>query len=146
MIHMLTVIFICVTLDVRRKTIYEYHRVELLKTKITNTTAVEMMPLPSKPIKTHTNMQIHKITLKYKCHVPYTVSFFLNIWNFYILVYTNRHSTHVYEKESSSCSAWALSLQKLLAIKNIFVLILSRIAGFCLQHYVHSFSPCETTI
>lgn len=35
-------------LDVRRRTIYEYHRVELTKTKITNSTAVEMMPLPSK--------------------------------------------------------------------------------------------------
>ena len=34
--------------DVRRRTIYEYHRVELTKTKITNSTAVEMMPLPSK--------------------------------------------------------------------------------------------------
>ncbi|MCI4377630.1 hypothetical protein PGIGA_G00205610 [Pangasianodon gigas] len=33
--------------NVRRKTIYEYHRVELLKTKITNSTAVEMMPLPT---------------------------------------------------------------------------------------------------
>ncbi|KAK3567476.1 hypothetical protein QTP86_019977, partial [Hemibagrus guttatus] len=33
--------------DVRRKTIYEYHRVELLKTKITNSTAVEMVPLPT---------------------------------------------------------------------------------------------------
>ncbi|XP_056317931.1 plexin domain-containing protein 2 [Danio aesculapii] len=33
--------------NVRRKTIYEYHRVELLKTKITNTTAVEMIPLPT---------------------------------------------------------------------------------------------------
>ncbi|KAI4899925.1 hypothetical protein NFI96_010929 [Prochilodus magdalenae] len=33
--------------DVRRKTIYEYHRVELPKTKITNSTAVEMMPLPT---------------------------------------------------------------------------------------------------
>lgn len=35
-------------IDVRRRTIYEYHRVELTKTKITNSTAVEMMPLPSK--------------------------------------------------------------------------------------------------
>uniref|UniRef100_A0A672S3J2 Plexin domain-containing protein 2-like n=1 Tax=Sinocyclocheilus grahami TaxID=75366 RepID=A0A672S3J2_SINGR len=34
--------------NVRRKTIYEYHRVELLKTKITSSTAVEMMPLSSK--------------------------------------------------------------------------------------------------
>uniref|UniRef100_A0A8C1Z790 Plexin domain containing 2 n=1 Tax=Cyprinus carpio TaxID=7962 RepID=A0A8C1Z790_CYPCA len=33
--------------NVRRKTIYEYHRVELLKTKITSGTAVEMMPLPT---------------------------------------------------------------------------------------------------
>ncbi|XP_052417814.1 plexin domain-containing protein 2 [Carassius gibelio] len=33
--------------NVRRKTIYEYHRVELLKTKITSSTAVEMMPLPT---------------------------------------------------------------------------------------------------
>ncbi|XP_007230375.3 plexin domain-containing protein 2 [Astyanax mexicanus] len=33
--------------NVRRKTIYEYHRVELLKTKITNSTAVQMMPLPT---------------------------------------------------------------------------------------------------
>ncbi|CAB1349503.1 unnamed protein product, partial [Coregonus sp. 'balchen'] len=32
--------------NVRRRTIYEYHRVELTKTKITNSTAVEMMPLP----------------------------------------------------------------------------------------------------
>ncbi|TNN57940.1 Plexin domain-containing protein 2 [Liparis tanakae] len=31
--------------NVRRRTIYEYHRVELTKTKITNSTAVEMMPL-----------------------------------------------------------------------------------------------------
>ncbi|XP_056290583.1 plexin domain-containing protein 2 isoform X2 [Pseudoliparis swirei] len=31
--------------NVRRRTIYEYHRVELIKTKITNSTAVEMMPL-----------------------------------------------------------------------------------------------------
>lgn len=35
------------TTDVRRRTIYEYHRVELTKTKITNSTAVEMTPLPS---------------------------------------------------------------------------------------------------
>lgn len=34
--------------DVRRRTIYEYHRVELLKSKIANVTAVEMLPLPSK--------------------------------------------------------------------------------------------------
>ncbi|XP_061095988.1 plexin domain-containing protein 2-like [Conger conger] len=33
--------------NVRRRTIYEYHRVELLKTKITNLTAVEMIPLPT---------------------------------------------------------------------------------------------------
>ncbi|XP_059369684.1 plexin domain-containing protein 2-like [Carassius carassius] len=33
--------------NVRRKTIYEYHRVELLKTKITSSTAVEIMPLPT---------------------------------------------------------------------------------------------------
>ncbi|XP_051267303.1 plexin domain-containing protein 2 [Dicentrarchus labrax] len=33
--------------NVRRRTIYEYHRVELTKTKITNSTAVEMMPLPT---------------------------------------------------------------------------------------------------
>uniref|UniRef100_A0A4W4DUS1 PSI domain-containing protein n=2 Tax=Electrophorus electricus TaxID=8005 RepID=A0A4W4DUS1_ELEEL len=33
--------------NVRRKTIYEYHRVELLKTRITNNTAVEMTPLPT---------------------------------------------------------------------------------------------------
>ncbi|XP_066579482.1 plexin domain-containing protein 2 isoform X2 [Amia ocellicauda] len=33
--------------NVRRRTIYEYHRVELLKTKITNSSAVEMMPLPT---------------------------------------------------------------------------------------------------
>ncbi|XP_064188905.1 plexin domain-containing protein 2 isoform X1 [Anguilla rostrata] len=33
--------------NVRRRTIYEYHRVELLKTKITNFTAVEMIPLPT---------------------------------------------------------------------------------------------------
>lgn len=33
--------------NVRRRTIYEYHRVELAKTRITNSTAVEMMPLPT---------------------------------------------------------------------------------------------------
>uniref|UniRef100_A0A7N8XY43 Plexin domain containing 2 n=1 Tax=Mastacembelus armatus TaxID=205130 RepID=A0A7N8XY43_9TELE len=33
--------------NVKRRTIYEYHRVELTKTKITNSTAVEMMPLPT---------------------------------------------------------------------------------------------------
>ncbi|XP_063730065.1 plexin domain-containing protein 2 isoform X2 [Eleginops maclovinus] len=33
--------------NVRRRTIYEYHRVELTKTKITNSTAVEIMPLPT---------------------------------------------------------------------------------------------------
>ncbi|KAL1280452.1 hypothetical protein QQF64_015052 [Cirrhinus molitorella] len=31
----------------RRRTIYEYHRVELLKSKIANVTAVEMLPLPT---------------------------------------------------------------------------------------------------
>lgn len=36
------------TIDVRRRTIYEYHRVELTKTRITNATAVEITPLPSK--------------------------------------------------------------------------------------------------
>lgn len=34
--------------DVRRRTIYEYHRVELQMSKITNLSAVEMIPLPSK--------------------------------------------------------------------------------------------------
>lgn len=34
--------------DVRRRTIYEYHRVELQMSKITNLSAVEMTPLPSK--------------------------------------------------------------------------------------------------
>ncbi|XP_062297817.1 plexin domain-containing protein 2 [Scomber scombrus] len=33
--------------NVRRRTIYEYHRVELTKTRITNSTAVEMFPLPT---------------------------------------------------------------------------------------------------
>ncbi|XP_035981602.1 plexin domain-containing protein 2 [Fundulus heteroclitus] len=33
--------------NVRRRTIYEYHRVELTKTRITNSSAVEMMPLPT---------------------------------------------------------------------------------------------------
>ncbi|KAL1006835.1 hypothetical protein UPYG_G00077790 [Umbra pygmaea] len=33
--------------NVRRRTIYEYHRVDLMKTKITNSTAVEMIPLPT---------------------------------------------------------------------------------------------------
>ncbi|XP_015210032.1 plexin domain-containing protein 2 [Lepisosteus oculatus] len=33
--------------NVRRRTIYEYHRVELPKTKITNLSAVEMLPLPT---------------------------------------------------------------------------------------------------
>uniref|UniRef100_A0A8C4RP93 Plexin domain containing 2a n=1 Tax=Erpetoichthys calabaricus TaxID=27687 RepID=A0A8C4RP93_ERPCA len=33
--------------NIRRRTIYEYHRVELQKAKISNTSAVEMMPLPT---------------------------------------------------------------------------------------------------
>ncbi|XP_076828305.1 plexin domain-containing protein 2 [Brachyhypopomus gauderio] len=33
--------------DIRRRTVYEYHRVELLKSKITNSTVVEMLPLPT---------------------------------------------------------------------------------------------------
>ncbi|KAI4891479.1 hypothetical protein NFI96_023831 [Prochilodus magdalenae] len=33
--------------DIRRRTVYEYHRVELLKSKISNGTAVEMLPLPT---------------------------------------------------------------------------------------------------
>ncbi|CAL8292297.1 unnamed protein product [Lota lota] len=33
--------------NVRRRTIYEYHRVELSKTRITNSTAVEISPLPT---------------------------------------------------------------------------------------------------
>ncbi|XP_068604102.1 plexin domain-containing protein 2 [Brachionichthys hirsutus] len=33
--------------NVRRRTIYEYHRVELTRTKITNSTAVEILPLPT---------------------------------------------------------------------------------------------------
>lgn len=33
--------------NVRRRTIYEYHRVELTKTRITNSTAVEIIPLPT---------------------------------------------------------------------------------------------------
>ncbi|XP_017157268.1 plexin domain-containing protein 2 [Poecilia reticulata] len=33
--------------NVRRRTIYEYHRVELTKTRITNSSAVEIMPLPT---------------------------------------------------------------------------------------------------
>ncbi|KAJ6666786.1 hypothetical protein lerEdw1_020511 [Lerista edwardsae] len=32
--------------DVRRRTIYEYHRVELQMSKVTNLSAVEMIPLP----------------------------------------------------------------------------------------------------
>jgi len=55
------VMCICVPLDVRRKTIYEYHRVELLKTKITNSTAVEILPLPSKPLNTHTHTHTQAI-------------------------------------------------------------------------------------
>ncbi|XP_047012613.2 plexin domain-containing protein 2 [Ictalurus punctatus] len=33
--------------DIRRRTIYEYHRVELLKSKITNYTIIELLPLPT---------------------------------------------------------------------------------------------------
>ncbi|XP_012691327.1 plexin domain-containing protein 2 [Clupea harengus] len=33
--------------NVRRRTIYEYHRVELLKSKITNSSAMEMLPQPT---------------------------------------------------------------------------------------------------
>ncbi|XP_030630449.1 plexin domain-containing protein 2 [Chanos chanos] len=33
--------------NVRRRTIYEYHRVDLPKTKITSSTAVELLPLPT---------------------------------------------------------------------------------------------------
>lgn len=43
--HFLSLI---IFVDVRRRTIYEYHRVELQMSKITNISAVEMTPLPSK--------------------------------------------------------------------------------------------------
>nr|XP_046214081.1 plexin domain-containing protein 2-like isoform X1 [Oncorhynchus gorbuscha] len=33
--------------NVRRRTIYEYHKVDILKSKIANSTAVEMLPLPT---------------------------------------------------------------------------------------------------
>ncbi|KAG7228995.1 hypothetical protein INR49_013228 [Caranx melampygus] len=33
--------------NVRRRTIYEYHKVDILKSKISNSTAVEMIPLPT---------------------------------------------------------------------------------------------------
>ncbi|XP_036939278.1 plexin domain-containing protein 2 [Acanthopagrus latus] len=33
--------------NVRRRTIYEYHKVNILKSKISNSTAVEMLPLPT---------------------------------------------------------------------------------------------------
>ncbi|XP_047446533.1 plexin domain-containing protein 2-like [Mugil cephalus] len=33
--------------NARRKTIYEYHKVDILKSKISNSTAVEMLPLPT---------------------------------------------------------------------------------------------------
>ncbi|XP_051259562.1 plexin domain-containing protein 2 isoform X2 [Dicentrarchus labrax] len=33
--------------NVRRRTIYEYHKVDMLKSKISNSTAVEMLPLPT---------------------------------------------------------------------------------------------------
>ncbi|KAM6919230.1 plexin domain-containing protein 2 [Xenentodon cancila] len=33
--------------NVRRRTIYEYHKVDILKSKISNSTAVEMLPLPT---------------------------------------------------------------------------------------------------
>uniref|UniRef100_A0A8D0L9Y4 Plexin domain containing 2 n=1 Tax=Sphenodon punctatus TaxID=8508 RepID=A0A8D0L9Y4_SPHPU len=39
--------FLFPLVDVRRRTIYEYHRVELQMSKITNLSAVEMMPLPT---------------------------------------------------------------------------------------------------
>lgn len=49
--------------NVRRRTIYEYHRVELTKTRITNSTAVEMTPLPTclqfTSCSTCTNSQIN---------------------------------------------------------------------------------------
>lgn len=45
---------IFVFIDVRRRTIYEYHRVELQMSKITNISAVEMTPLPSKLTSEHT--------------------------------------------------------------------------------------------
>lgn len=39
--------------DVRRRTIYEYHKVEIIKSKISNLTSVEMIPLPSKSTHSH---------------------------------------------------------------------------------------------
>lgn len=74
MLHIVIVICVCLALDVRRKTIYEYHRVELLKTKITSSTTVEMMPLPSKAMDTH-NIHAHtnclaNRTIEKLCDVP----------------------------------------------------------------------------
>lgn len=83
MIHMLIVMCICVALDVRRKTIYEYHRVELLKTKITNSTAVEMLPLPSKPLNTHTRSRTH--TLRLYIHIYSLDNYHKNINMYYLI-------------------------------------------------------------
>uniref|UniRef100_A0A3Q2TCW9 Plexin domain containing 2b n=1 Tax=Fundulus heteroclitus TaxID=8078 RepID=A0A3Q2TCW9_FUNHE len=46
-VDLLSRFFLCLIFYVRRRTIYEYHRVELTKTRITNSSAVEMMPLPT---------------------------------------------------------------------------------------------------
>lgn len=42
--------------DVRRRTIFEYHKVDILKSRISNYTSVEMVPLPSEfvPVKVQT--------------------------------------------------------------------------------------------
>lgn len=52
--------------DVRRRTVYEYHKVSILKSKISNSTAVEVLLLPSKS----------------KSAVPFTVR---SIWLLFVL-------------------------------------------------------------
>lgn len=44
--------------DVRRRTIFEYHKVDIIKSRICNYTVVEMVPLPSEWPDTHSSFII----------------------------------------------------------------------------------------
>uniref|UniRef100_A0A8C3AZ20 Plexin domain containing 2 n=1 Tax=Cyclopterus lumpus TaxID=8103 RepID=A0A8C3AZ20_CYCLU len=82
--------------NVRRRTIYEYHRVELTKTKITNSTAVEMMPLA-------TCLEFTSCSSCISSHINFNCSWChrLNRWDLLIFIDPWRSETVLQQKDNN---------------------------------------------
>lgn len=80
--------------DVRRRTIYEYHRVELTKIRITNSTAVEIIPLPSKE---------DSLWLLWNSVCEWTLS--NSTWSFYKTLWPNWPFSSAACHQFTSCSS-----------------------------------------